>query len=35
LKVGKRGFVTTGVGYGLYAPEVEGFGPLISYEIRF
>jgi hypothetical protein len=34
-KVGKRGFVTTGVSYGLYALEIDGFVPLISYEIRF
>ena len=34
-KAGKRGFVTTGVSYGLYALEYEGFVPLISYEIRF
>jgi hypothetical protein len=34
-KVGKRGFVTTGVSYGLYALEYEGFVPLLSYEIRF
>jgi hypothetical protein len=34
-KAGKRGFVTTGVSYGLYALEYDGFVPLISYEIRF
>jgi hypothetical protein len=34
-KAGKRGFVTTGVSYGLFALEYQGFVPLLSYEIRF
>ena len=34
-KAGKRGFVTTGVSYGYYGLQYEGFVPLLSYEIRF
>ncbi|HET9132061.1 MAG TPA: hypothetical protein VFO86_13990 [Terriglobia bacterium] len=34
-KVSKRGFLTTGVSYGAYFMQYEGFLPVLSYEIRF
>ena len=34
-KIGRRGFLTTGVSYGAYFMQYEGVLPVLSYEIRF
>ena len=34
-KVGKRGFITTGVSYGSFFLQYKGFLPVASYELRF
>lgn len=34
-KLGRRGFLTTGVSYGAYFMQYEGFLPVLSYELRF
>ena len=34
-KVGRRGFVTTGMSYGYYFLQYKGPLPVLSYELRF